>query len=414
MSDLNNVTITKSTGGLGRKNKSEDSIFGLMTTGPAPAGLPLDTSRLYLSIEQLEADGITPAYDTANLVLVHYHASEFFRMAPDAQLWLRIKEQKTGATFNSQAILVDKALSNAKSLLNDAEGKIKVLMINFNPDPTYAPVLAGGIDDNVTAAIPLAQALATEEFEEHKPVDILIEGRSFNGTAAAADDLRANVAPNVSVVIAQDPVIAALEVVHQGHAAIGTLGGTVAAAKVNENVGWLDKFNLADAATGRFLSANLSNFLDHKTFSTTDLKALQDKGYIFARIVTDFDGVYFNDSSTCVERADDFAFIENNRTINKAARLVRIQLLPKVSGPLLIDPDNGQLDQSTVNSFNADAEKALDPMERDEEISGKRIFTDPQQNVLATSKVEVKIKVTPVGVGREIGVTLGFDNPAIT
>jgi hypothetical protein len=47
-------------------------------------------------------------------------------------------------------------------------------------------------------------------------------------------------------------------------------------------------------------------------------------------------------------------------------------------------------------------------MERDGEISGFKIYINPDQEVLTTSSLQVTIKIVPVGVLREIVVNLGF------
>ncbi|WP_318546294.1 DUF2586 family protein [Flavobacterium columnare] len=50
----------------------------------------------------------------------------------------------------------------------------------------------------------------------------------------------------------------------------------------------------------------------------------------------------------------------------------------------------------------------LEQMQRDGEISGFKIFINPDQDVLTSSKLQVTIKVVPVGVLREITVNLGL------
>jgi len=41
-----------------------------------------------LSIDDAEALGITPAYDDTNAVLAYHHIDEFFRIAPDGNLYI--------------------------------------------------------------------------------------------------------------------------------------------------------------------------------------------------------------------------------------------------------------------------------------------------------------------------------------
>jgi hypothetical protein len=53
-------------------------------------------------------------------------------------------------------------------------------------------------------------------------------------------------------------------------------------------------------------------------------------------------------------------------------------------------------------------------MTANREVSGVSCLVDPNQNVISTSKVNVVLKIRPVGYASDIEVSLGFDNPALT
>jgi len=59
-------------------------------------------------------------------------------------------------------------------------------------------------------------------------------------------------------------------------------------------------------------------------------KAIVDKGYIIAGSYPGYSGVFFSGSATCVEKASDYAYSENNRVRNKAARLIRLTMMPEI------------------------------------------------------------------------------------
>ncbi|HGE5775896.1 TPA: DUF2586 family protein, partial [Flavobacterium psychrophilum] len=121
-----------------------------------------------------------------------------------------------------------------------------------------------------------------------------------------------------------------------------------------------------------------------------------------------YTGTFFNDSFTCTALDSDFVYLENNRTIDKAQRGVYIKLLPKISGPIYINPDTGEISADSIASLEAIASIPLEQMERDGEVSGFKVFINPSQDVLATSKITVVLKIVPVGVLREIVVNIGF------
>ena len=83
-------------------------------------------------------------------------------------------------------------------------------------------------------------------------------------------------------------------------------------------------------------------------------------------------------------------------------------LIKKVSGPAYIDPDTGLLEASGVAALEALCDDVLDEMKRNGEISGYEAYINPNQQVLRTSKLEVIVKIVPVGTLRKIEVKIGL------
>jgi len=402
---MNDVVIKKRNGGLGRRNPTEDMVSALITMGVAVAGkIALGDAKQLFSENDAKALGIDAAYDAAAGVQVYYHISEYFRVNPDGELWIKIMAQAT-----TYAALVDPDTANGvKHLLAEAGGRVRQLGVAFNPAAGYAPVLAEGLDSAVVAAIAKAQLLCDYQDSINTPLSaVVIDGREFNGTTAAAKDLRGLTSPKVSVFIGRDHKVAA----NTKGSAIGTILGAISKAKVNENIGWVAKFNVADINLGKFVQAGITNGSAISTLAKSDMDALNTKGYIFLRDIAGISGKYFNDSHTCVAKTDDYAFIENNRTMDKAIRATRTVLLPQVSGPLLVDEETGWMAPETAKALEGDAEGVLEQMKRDKEISGGDAYCDEKQDVLATSQVEVRLDLVPYGTGRTLVASLGFTNP---
>jgi hypothetical protein len=405
-----NVTIVKRNGALGRRNPSQDAICGFVTTGVAVTDkLALGTVYPLNSIRDAVALGIDAAYDTANNVLVFHPIDRFFKRNPDGTLHILVAAQT-----NSLTNLVDPTNSFAKKLLSDLKGAVKFLAVSRNPASGYEATLATGLDTDVIAAVTKAQTLYDEEFGVFRYASILIEGRSFNGSASAAKDLRTMAAPNVSVTIAADPAISATHALKNGYAAVGDVLGLISKAAVSQNIGeFTSAFNLNDAGRDMFITAGLSSNLKINTYSDADLNTLDAKGYIFPHAVAGLEGFYLNDSHTASALADnDYAYIENNRTIEKAIFLARQAFLPRVKSRIKVDPETGQLQDEDRKALEAIGIKALEGMETDGDISGGiDCFVDPAQDVLSTSLIEVEISFTPVSIARQITVSIGFVNP---
>lgn len=407
---LPSINIIRAGGGLGRREPSDDGICGIIMGGVATvattstAALPLNTSVKLQSTTDAKGYGLDSNYDTSNSVLVYYHIEEFFRMNPNGTLWLMLVGQAV-----TQTQMIDKAITtNAKKLITDANGEIKVLATALNP-ATYAPTITSGIDADVISAILKAQQLIDEEKGEQRPIDIIIEGRAFTGTATALLNVRSTspIAPQVHVCLAQDNVKAASLALYAKHASVGTLLGTISLARVHENIGWVGKFRIDSPADNKFTMPGLSSSLPINSYTTTDLITLNDKGYIFLRKFNNVSGAYWNDSSSCTLSSDDYAYLENNRVINKAHRLVYAAYVPYQNAPLKVD-SAGKLSPEVIAMYESVGNQILANMLNDGEISAGAIYIDPDQNVLSTSKLMIKIRIVPIGTNRTMEVNIGL------
>jgi len=381
MSKLNDVVINKLSGGLGRRTPEQDMVSGLLFSGVTTDELEADKVVLLASLEDAGAYGITESNDLGGQS-VYYQIQQFFRMNPSGDLYI----MKTAATS------YENIAGKAKDMQEKANGNIRQLAIIFAGETTtFAQTLA---------AVAAAQTQAKFAYEDYMPFEVILEGKGFSSDDTTS--LAGLGAENVSVVIAMDVEKSEK---YPNSAAVGLALGAISKAKVSENIAWIEKFNLTGEG---FAKAGFVGGEEVKTLGI--LGDLNEKRYIFARTHTGLPGVYFNDSATCTTGTSDFAYVENNRTINKATRLLRTALLPKLASPVLVDID-GKLPQSVSKSFEGLCRSALEGMIANQEVSAFDVYVDPKQNILATSELKVKAEITPVGTARKIMVDLGFKNP---
>lgn len=121
-----------------------------------------------------------------------------------------------------------------------------------------------------------------------------------------------------------------------------------------------------------------------------------------------YSGVYMNDSYTMDESKSDYNTIERMRTMDKAVRGVREYMLPMVGAPVEIDAQSGKIDAAVVEMWKNEANRYLEQMDRDEEISGYEVEIDSEQNVLSTSKIEIVIRQVPMGIARKIAIKMSY------
>ena len=94
--------------------------------------------------------------------------------------------------------------------------------------------------------------------------------------------------------------------------------------------------------------------------------------------------------------------------MDKAVRGIRKYLTPELGGAVYIDKETGKLQDYTIKHLEGVASRALEEMERASELSGYRAYINPEQNVLASSSIEVVIREVPTGVLRSLRVKIGF------
>ena len=400
---LNGVKVNRIEGGLGRKNPSTDGVVLFVIGGAVAAtGLALKLAKQIISLSEAEAIGITASFDDTNDILAHYHIDEFFRINPNGNLFV-VLDDDTLTTANIKTILKENSAIKG---------------IGFVRNAATAPA---DMDVYVSAY----QTMVTELRAESRSISsVFVEGGVFVDTTliSAYPDARAYDAENVSIVIAQDPIIRAVKTAHETYAAIGAALGAFSVRSVNENIGSLNIENkpsaykgnatypLTDADRQRWLSAKLQDGRDFSSLTTAEIAALAAKGYITVGFYNGFAGYYFTDSHTCVESASDYARIENNRVWDKAATLGRTALLPRVKGNLLKEPTTGFIRDIEAQELETLAQNAIETMEAAGEISGVSIYVDPSQVVSDNSPLIVKGNVLFNDILHAMEFDLGLTN----
>jgi hypothetical protein len=156
---------------------------------------------------------------------------------------------------------------------------------------------------------------------------------------------------------------------------------------------------------------SLPAFGDGTLFRDLDkavVNSLDTERYLFFVTYSGLSGSYMNDSHTMDVSTSDYFMIENVRTMDKAVRGIRTNLLPELGSSLYIDPETGMLQSYTVEHLKTVAGRVLEDMEKAGELSGYVVDIDPDQDVLSSSELEFVIKQVGVGVLRRIRINIGF------
>lgn len=406
---MNDVTITIGNGNLGRASQSLDGVCALIGTGVSVADkFALGDHLALRSIADAENLGITAAYDTTNKSLLWHHISAFYANAGEgAELYVL-----PVANTVTMTEMLDKTGTHAPALLDALKGRIRMLAISRTPASTYVVIPSTQFDPDVWTAAAKAQELYASEFLLHRPIQVFIEGRAFQGTAASAKDLRnASTGLNtnrVSIVALADNTVSLLFAEALKYAAVTVPMGRAAAIPVQRNIG-----RVKDGGITLIGEAGLSSGAKLSTYTGTDISALDGFGYIIA-IQRDGKSGYFinNDHCACVI-SDDYAYVHRGRPIDKAARLVRQTYLEELLDDVEVDSATGKLAAAVVKHYQRAGEKAIEiNMLASGEISGVSVFVDPDQNILSTDTITTVMRIVPKGMVNAVLVLLSYSNPS--
>jgi len=401
---MKDVTIIIGNGNLGRASAVLDGVTALVASGVAVADkFALGDVLALRSVADAENLGITAAYDLANKVLLHQHIADFYANAGEgAELY--VMPVVNTVTMEDMA---DITKTYAPVLLDTLKGRVRQLIITRVPPADYAPVFANQFDPDVWAAITKAQALYASEFTKHRPIQILVEGRGFQGTAATAKDLRTLAANRVSVVICQVAEVAAKDARFADYAAVCLAAGRLAAIPVQRNIGRVKDSDVTVNGEAAF-----SDGTKLSAMSQASIDALDGFGYIFLIERDGKAGYFFNNDHTACPLTDDYAYIHRGRPIDKAARLVRQVYLEELLDDIEVDPVTGKMAAAVIKSYQRAGEKSIEiNMLANGEVSGVRVFVDPDQNILSTDKVSTVMRIVPKGMANEFEVKLSYENP---
>lgn len=394
------VKIEFANGVLGATEPMEDGVAGLVANGSAVTGkFALNTPYLISRLGDLANLGITADASDANAV-IYKAVKEFYDEAPEGtKLWLL-----ASADTDGQNDLVDKTKAgNAKKLIEAANGAIRILFVAVKDPSDYEPVTTTGIDGVTRTAITNVQELAEWATETmFAPLFVILEGRHYTGTAAtlASNPINDGDDNRVCVVIGDT-------VTGSTGAAVGLVAGRCAKIPVQRSIARVRTGSIN--ATAMYIGSVAAELGYPATIS--------DAGFICPRTFVGKAGYFWSDDKLATAPSDDYALIPRRRVIDKAYRIAYQTLVNEISEEVPVT-DEGKISAPVVKSIQTAVESAIinnmtsygnlgnDPGDAND--MGVECYINPDQNIVATSRLEVSVRVKPHGYTKYIDVTLGF------
>lgn len=320
--------------------------------------------------------------------IYYYHISEYFRIQPGGVLWVGIFAIPGSYTF-----------TEINTIQNFAVGNMREVGI-WKDSAAFA-----------TADLTAIDIACKASDTQHKNISALYAADLVGTTdISTLTDLSTLTANKATAIIGQDGAAFGNLLFQTTGKSITNLGaalGAVALSRVNQSIAWVQKFNISNGTECDTLAFANGKLFSDASITDNLLNVLDSFRYVFLRKFVGVSGSFFNAGHTSVSVSSDYAYIEDNRTIDKAIRGVYTSLLPQLNGPLLLNGD-GTLANTTIAYLDSQARPNLVQMVRDSELSDFGILIDPTQNVLTTSTINITIELIQNGVSRFIVIPIGY------
>lgn len=401
------VKIDFANGAIGASEPMDDGVTGLVCTAVAVTQtvdggtdnvFALNTPYLITKLDDLVKKGVTSESSDVNATL-YKAVKEFYDEAPEgSKLWIM-----GVADTVTIADIVDKTKDNAKKLLVAANGTIRTLAVKIKDKSSYTATTTTGIDGAVRTAITNAQALAEWATETlFAPVMVLLEGRHYTDNAETLVSNPINNGDNNRVAVLIGDTVA-----DSKGAAVGLLAGRIASIPVQRSV--------ARVRTGSIVATTM--YIGGVAAELGNPETINDCGFICPRTFVGKAGYYWSDDKLAAEASDDYSLIPRRRVADKAYRIAYTTLVNEIAEEISVT-DDGKISAPVVKAIQTAVESAIvnnmtsrgnlgnDPSNPND--MGAECYINPDQNIIATSRLDVQVRIKPHGYSKYINVSLGF------
>lgn len=367
---------------------SASNVAGVITVvAPKKQGVFLNTKSLTVAVTGT-ATATTGAFTgglASRTAQMYYHVSEFFRMHPQGVLYVGFYAAPTAL------------YAEVKTLCDFANGDIRQIAV-FDEQTVYT-----------SAKLTLIHNAVLTCDTAEKPLSALYTANIVSFTdVSTLPDLNALSANKVTCIIGQDGAAQGYEMFKATGKTVSNIGaflGALSLSRVSASFAEVGKFNFSNTIENEVVAFGNGQMLS--VLSDNKIDAVDDYRYVFTIKRTGYEGTFANNNYTAIAGTSDYAFINDNRVIDKAIRLARTGLIPLLSSEIIFNAD-GTMTDITVAIFEDAIKDQVGQMLTAQEISGLEVTIDPSQNVASTSNLEVAMTIKQNGIARSISVKIGF------
>ena len=390
MAGLPKVTIDYGNGALGQAVSSADGLLCIAVCGAVAVAGTFDLATPYSlrKLSDLDALGV----DEVNNPLLYNTVKDFYT---EAQEGIRVFIVGYPDTLKMSDVL-NKDNPYLRNVIELTNGELRGFVVTAVPDA--APVITDGLNEDIPAALLAAQTLGEWSRESrYAPMFVILDGLNFDGIASNLKSLKTHEYYRAAVVIGSRESSAANQ-------AVGLIAGRIASNSVERNIGRVN-----DGALNV-----LTMYAGSTPIELADTETIYDLAYITFRTFTGMSGYFISDDNMATKETDDYNHLTAVRTIDKAARIAYSVLVTRLLDNVSVKSDGTML-QPVIASWQQMLENAIatnmtanGELSDDNGDNGVQCYIDPAQDVLATSTINVELRVRPFGYARYIKVLLGF------
>jgi len=301
------------------------------------------------------------------------------------------------AQDSSLSSLMTAMESGVDALLVDGEKNFEFIVLTDTSDKTIAAAVASYLRNLEEQDVYTWAILAARDKTDTETADTYVNNLISEWSGFASDRI---------VVVAAWANVTNLTGEERRDNVQGWVAGLVATARVNEDIGWVEKFSIP-GITGLDLT------LAH-------VQALDAAGFLSVRTYSGIKGYFVTSPRIFVPETSDYHLIQYRRVADKAGSLIRKALLlsvrADVRAPIDADPENPPPPEKSPTIY--DIVRRMKAVLRDEmfrrgEIYGYQVWIPEGQNIWSTKKLQVKYRIAPNPVLVWIEGEFRFWNPLL-
>lgn len=331
----------------------------------------------------------------------YYHIQKYFAKKPNGTIYVGIFNTAGAATF-----------ADIATMQTYAGGAI-VQMGIWDNQKTFA-----------LGSLTLIQTQCTNLKAVHKllsnviyAADIKAISTPLTSLAGSAYNLATLSANNVTALIDNDGNAGGYDLFNQQGITISSLGnavGCVSEAAISEDIGNpIDRFNGDDGS--EFDTLMFGDGTMYAAVSQSQLDALNNNRYLFLSKIPYTAGSFYSDDHTSIAYTSDYAWIHDNRIIDRVIKDSFVALTPVLKSRLILNTD-GTLQSTTIAYITSIVGNIIKPLIASNDLAGdpnnfdasKWVVINANQKPNVAGYLTVAIKLVENGIAHSIQVPIGF------